>query len=60
PPPSIRSLAFSSNGNQIAVGYDNGYIEIYQTLLKLLEEQRIQPMHTMHDRADRIKSLAFS
>ncbi|CAF3456731.1 unnamed protein product [Rotaria socialis] len=60
PPPSIRSLAFSSNGNQIAVGYDNGYIEIYQTLLKRLEEQRIQPMHTMHDRADRISALAFS
>lgn len=30
-PPLIRSLAFSSNGSQIAVGYDNGYIEIYPT-----------------------------
>ncbi len=32
PPPAIRSLAFSSDGNQIAVGYENGYIEIYQTM----------------------------
>lgn len=31
PPPPIRSLAFSSDGRQIAVGYDNGYIEIYST-----------------------------
>ena len=32
PPPAIRSLAFSSDGNQIAVGYENGYLEIYQTM----------------------------
>jgi hypothetical protein len=31
PPPAIRSLAFSSDGSQIAVGYENGYIEIYKT-----------------------------
>ncbi|CAF1556018.1 unnamed protein product [Didymodactylos carnosus] len=29
PIPSIRSLAFSMNENQIAVDYENGYIEIY-------------------------------
>jgi hypothetical protein len=33
PPPAVRSAAFSSDGNQIAVGYENGYIEIYQTML---------------------------
>jgi hypothetical protein len=32
PPPSIRALAFSTDGKQIAVGYENGYIEIYQTM----------------------------
>jgi hypothetical protein len=32
PPPAIRSLVFSSDGNQIVVGYENGYIEIYQTM----------------------------
>jgi hypothetical protein len=32
PPPAIRSLAFSSDGNQIAVGYENGYVEIYPTM----------------------------
>jgi len=32
PLPATRSLAFSSNGNEIAVGYENGYIEIYQTM----------------------------
>jgi WD40 repeat protein len=36
PPPAIRSLAFSSNGNEIVVGYENGYIEIYQTLFVIL------------------------
>ncbi|CAF2961159.1 unnamed protein product [Rotaria sp. Silwood2] len=60
PTPTIRSLAFSSNGNQIAVGYDNGYIEIYPTLLTGHEEPRVQPIHTIHDRTDRIQSLAFS
>lgn len=29
PLPGIRSLAFSFNGEQIAVGYENGSIEIY-------------------------------
>lgn len=32
PSPAIRSLAFSSDGSQIAVGYENGYIEIYKTM----------------------------
>ncbi len=32
PIPPIRSLAFSNDGKQIAVGYENGYIEIYQTM----------------------------
>ncbi len=32
PSPAIRSLAFSSDGNQIVVGFENGYIEIYPTV----------------------------
>ncbi|CAF4873359.1 unnamed protein product [Rotaria socialis] len=32
PPPAIRSIAFTSDGNQIAVGYENGYVEIYPTM----------------------------
>ncbi|CAF1210286.1 unnamed protein product [Rotaria sordida] len=60
PPPDIRSLAFSSNGNQIAVGYDNGFIEIYPTLLKEQKQLRVEPLYTMNDRTDRIQSLAFS
>ncbi|CAF3682759.1 unnamed protein product [Rotaria sp. Silwood1] len=60
PPPAIRSLAFSSDGNQIAVGYENGYIEIYRTILKPHDEERIQPIHTINDHAYRIQSLAFS
>ena len=32
PPPAIRALAFSSDGSHIASGYENGYIEIYQTM----------------------------
>lgn len=31
PPPAIRSLDFSSDGSQIAVGYENGLVEIYKT-----------------------------
>ncbi|CAF1944366.1 unnamed protein product [Rotaria magnacalcarata] len=60
PPPAIRSIAFTSDGNQIAVGYENGYVEIYRTILKPHEEERVQPIHTMHDHAYRIQSLAFS
>ncbi len=37
PPPAIRSLVFSSDGNQIVVGYENGYIEIYPTMFVYLE-----------------------
>jgi len=37
PPPAIRSLVFSSNGSQIAVGYENGYIEIYPTVFVYLD-----------------------
>ncbi|CAF0987237.1 unnamed protein product [Adineta ricciae] len=59
-PPLIRSLAFSSNGNQIAVGYDNGYIEIYPTPSKSSNERRIEPEQKIHDRTDGIQSLAFS
>ncbi|CAF3520544.1 unnamed protein product [Rotaria sp. Silwood1] len=58
--PAIRSLAFSSHGNQIAVGYDNGYLEIYPTLLTQHEGQRVSPIHKIHKRTDRIESLAFS
>ena len=29
--PSIRSLAFSADGERIAVGYEDGLIEIYPT-----------------------------
>ena len=75
---AIRSLAFSSNGEQIAVGYENGLIEIYPVLfvmsifmarwlreafvfrLKEHENLRMQPMHTVHDRSDRIQAMAFS
>ena len=32
PAPSIRSLAFSHEGKLIAVGYENGYTEIYQAM----------------------------
>ena len=32
PCPSIRSLSFKSSGTGIAVGYDNGLIEIYSTV----------------------------
>jgi hypothetical protein len=37
PPPAIRSLVFSSDGNQIVVGYENGYIEIYPTMFVYLD-----------------------
>ncbi|CAF4015711.1 unnamed protein product [Rotaria sordida] len=60
PTPAIRSLAFSSDGNQIAVGYENGYIEIYRTILKPHDTERVQPIHTINDHAYRIQSLAFS
>jgi hypothetical protein len=32
PTPAVRSLAFSTNGDQIAVGYESGSVEIYQSL----------------------------
>ncbi|UJR16486.1 hypothetical protein I4U23_003389 [Adineta vaga] len=60
PPPPIRSLAYSSDGNQIAIGYENGYIEICPTTLKSLNERRIEPTQKIHDRNDGIQSLAFS
>lgn len=36
PRPTIRSMDFTSDGSQIAVGYDNGYIEIYPTMFVCL------------------------
>jgi hypothetical protein len=33
----IRSLAFSTNGDQIAVGYETGLIEIYRTLFVIIQ-----------------------
>ena len=78
PLPAIRSLAFSADGAQIAVGYENGYIEIYPTMYVVLDietalietdvpfrletvvEQHKEPVHKIHDRADRIQSLAYS
>ena len=38
PLPAIRSLAFNSDGSQIAVGYENGVIEIYPALFVVVEE----------------------
>lgn len=38
PSPAIRSLAFSANGTQIAVGYENGYVEVYPSLFVDREE----------------------
>lgn len=32
PPPSIRALAFTNDGKFIAVGYENGYTEIYPVM----------------------------
>ena len=32
PPPSLRSLAFSHDGKLIAVGYENGFTEIYPVM----------------------------
>ncbi|UJR29986.1 hypothetical protein I4U23_017533 [Adineta vaga] len=60
PPPAIRSLDFSSDGSQIAVGYESGYVEIYPTILKSHEENRVQPIHTLQDRTDRIQAISFS
>ena len=61
PSPAIRSLAFSSDGNQIVVGFENGYIEIYPTVLKPHDEGgRVQPVHKITDRSDRIQSISFS
>lgn len=42
PAPAIRSLAFSSNGTQIAVGYENGYIEIYQTMFVFFIKKKLK------------------
>ncbi|CAF0858738.1 unnamed protein product [Adineta steineri] len=60
PSPAIRALAFSSNGSEIAVGYENGYIEIYPTPLKSDNEKTPNPIQKFQDRTDRIQSLVFS
>ncbi|CAF1543885.1 unnamed protein product, partial [Adineta ricciae] len=60
PPPAIRSLNFSSDGSQIAVGYESGYIEIYPTTLTRQGDTRIAPIKTIHDRTDRIQVLSYS
>ena len=35
--PLVRSLAFSTDGHQIAVGYETGLIEIYQSLFVIIQ-----------------------
>ncbi|CAF1474328.1 unnamed protein product, partial [Adineta steineri] len=63
PAPTIRSIAFSSDGGQFAVGYEDGSVEIYPTNLKPHSEVRVAPIGILRDRTDRtdrIQALAFS
>jgi hypothetical protein len=42
PTPSIRSLAFSARGDQIAVGFENSLIEIYSTMCVVERTESIE------------------
>ncbi|CAF1349306.1 unnamed protein product, partial [Didymodactylos carnosus] len=58
--PSIRSCGYSSNGNNIAVGFDNGLVEIYPTSVTSQQDPHVKPIHIIQDRTERIQTVKFS